>query len=201
MPVNIPSLLPGGGPNAPFGNVAPTGINIVSVGTGTALSPVMAFSDISLGWYSSASSTVALSYGTLSVINSITSFSVASTFSSIGSILGGTVWSNSGISVGSSSNTGSLIPAISSLSSLVGAFVVAGSASSFTGIAWPAAKVGDIILTAPFIGAGASSVSSGLVPWSHVTVAGQIEFRLSNVSTLVQNQSSQSWVFTRISPF
>lgn len=201
MPLNTPSLLPGGGGNTPFGQVAPTGINIVSVGTGTALSPVVAFSDISLGFYSSASSTIAQSYGTFSVINSITSLSVASTFSSIGSILGGTVWSNSGISVGSSGNTGSLIPAISSLSSSVGVWVVQGSASSFTGIAWPAAKVGDIILTGVLIGAGASSVSSGLVPWSHVTVAGQIEFRLSNCSTLVQNQSAQTWVFTRISPF
>jgi len=94
-----------------------------------------------------------------------------------------------------------MIPAISSLSSLVGAFVVQGSASSFTGIAWPAAKVGDIILTGPFQSGAVSSVSSGLVPWSHVTVAGQIEFRLSNVSTLALSQSAQTWVFVRISPF
>ena len=107
----------------------------------------------------------------------------------------------SGISVGTSANTGSMIPAISSLSSLVGAFVVQGSASSFTGIAWPAAKVGDIILTGPFQSGAVSSVSSGLVPWSHVTVAGQIEFRLSNVSTLALSQSAQTWVFVRISPF
>ena len=111
-----------------------------------------------------------------------------------------TVWM-SGLSVGSSSLTGTAIAAISSVSSLVGAFVVQGSASSFTGIAWPAAGIGDIILTGVFKSGAASSVSSGLVPWSHVTVAGQIEFRLSNVSTLVQNQSAQTWVFTRITPF
>jgi hypothetical protein len=46
-----------------------------------------------------------------------------------------------------------------------------------------------------------SSISSGLVPHSHVTVAGQIEFRLSNVSTLAQSQSAQSWVFTRVRAF
>ena len=95
---------------------------------------------------------------------------------------------------------GSPIVAMSSMSSLVGAFVVQGSASSFTGIAWAAAKVGDIILVGNII-TNASSISSGLVAHSHVTVNGQIEFRLSNVSTLVQNQSAQSWVFTRISPF
>lgn len=194
MPVNTPDLLPGGGGgNNPGGLRSATGLGTVSVSSdGAAISPPYAFaSEMSLGWFRSGASTIAQSYGT----------TILSFVSSTGTIFGAALWSTSGISVGSSSNTGTLIPAISSISSLVGAFVVQGSASSFTGIAWPAAKIGDIILTGPFQSGAASSVSSGLVPWSHVTVAGQIEFRLSNVSTLAQNQSAQTWVFTRISPF
>jgi hypothetical protein len=96
---------------------------------------------------------------------------------------------------------GTMIPVISSMSSKVGAFIVAGSSSSFTGIAWPNVAIGDIIVVGVIQSAAVSSISSGLVPHSHVTVANQIEFRLSNVSTLVQNQSAQTWVFTRIRPF
>jgi len=92
-------------------------------------------------------------------------------------------------------------PQFSTLSASVGAFVVQGSASSFTIVSWLAARPGDIYLTGPLLGAAVSSVSSGLVPWSHCTLAGQIEFRLSNVSTLVQNQSAQTWGFVRISMF
>ena len=108
------------------------------------------------------------------------------------SILGNAIWA-SAFSVG-----GFTIPTISSISSLVGAFVVQGSASSFTGIAFAGVAIGDTILTGVLQSGAASSISSGLVAHSHVTVAGQVEFRLSNVSTLVQNQSAQSWVFTRI---
>ncbi len=193
MPQNTVDLIPGGGPNQPGGLAQITSGGFYSTSTtGYAVQPAYSFSDDSLGFYQSAASTVALSYGTLSLPGtlSVTSLNVT-----------GTTVFGSGISVGTSTNTGTLIPAISSLSSSVGVWVVQGSASSFTGIAWPAARVGDIILTGVLIGGGASSVSSGLVPWSHVTVAGQIEFRLSNVSTLVQNQSAQTWVFTRISPF
>lgn len=111
------------------------------------------------------------------------------------------VWAGSGISVGTSSNTGSLIPAISSLSSLVGAFVVQGSASSFTIIQWPAAQPGDQVLVTVQNSAAVSSLSSGLILHSHCTTAGKVEFRVSNVSTLVQNQSSRTYYFTRISPF
>ena len=201
MPVNTADLGPGGTVNNPTGLVGTTEFGYVSAGTlGTALLPTISFSDNSLGFYQSAASTVALSYGTLTLPSGL---------SIIGGLFGGTTSTisggqgtfASGISVGSSSNTGSLIPAISSTSSLVAAFVVAGSASSFTWIAWPAAQRGDQILTTTLGGAGISSVSSGLIPWSHCTTAGQIEFRLSNVSTLVQNQSSVTWFFTRIAPF
>lgn len=188
MPQNTNDLIPGGGPNQPGGLAQITSGGFYSTSTtGSAVQPAYSFSDDSLGFYQSGTSTIALSYGTLTLPSGI-------------SLVGQGNFA-SGISVGSSSNTGTLIPAISSMSSLVGAFVVQGSASSFTGIAWPAAKIGDIILTGPFQSGAVSSVSSGLVPWSHVTVAGQIEFRLSNVSTLAQNQSAQTWVFTRITPF
>jgi len=99
-------------------------------------------------------------------------------------------------------STQSLVgPQFSTLSAAVGAFVVQGSASSFTLVTWTQARPGDIILTGPLLGAAVSSVSSGLVPWSHCTLAGQIEMRLSNVSTLVQNQSAQTWGFVRLSMF
>ena len=193
MPVNTIDLQPGGGPNAPFGLIQDTSFGIVSASTGTATYPSINFnSEISLGFWRSRSSTIQMSYGTFVT----TDLWVTSQLS-----VGAAPQFNSGISVGSAANGGTLIPAISSMSSLVGAFVVQGSASSFTGIAWPAAAIGDIILTGVFKSGAASSVSSGLVPWSHVTVAGQIEFRLSNVSTLVQNQSAQTWVFTRVTPF
>jgi hypothetical protein len=96
---------------------------------------------------------------------------------------------------------GFTMPVISSTSSLVAPFVVQGSASSFTIITWAAAQPGDQILVTPVIGAAVSSLSSGLVAHSHCTQAGQIEFRLSNVSTLAQNQSTRSWYFTSIRPF
>lgn len=86
-----------------------------------------------------------------------------------------------------------------STSSSVAAFIVQGSASSFTVVTWADAIQGDVILVSPAGGAGVSSVSSGLLPWSHCTVSGQVEFRLSNVSTLVQNQTAQTWNFVRIS--
>ena len=86
-----------------------------------------------------------------------------------------------------------------STSSAIAAFVVQGSASSFTVVTWADALQGDIILVSPSGGAGVSSVSSGLIPWSHCTLSGQVEFRLSNVSTLVQNQTAQTWNFVRFS--
>src|SRR2546429_4263227 len=86
-----------------------------------------------------------------------------------------------------------------STTSAMAAFVVQGSASSFTVVTWAGVLQGDIILVSPSGGAGVSSVSSGVIPWSHCTQAGQVEFRLSNVSTLVQNQTAQTWNFVRFS--
>ena len=85
---------------------------------------------------------------------------------------------------------------LSSISSAIAA-TVQGSATSFVVVPFRAALPTDIIWTVP-LGAGVSSVSSGLVPWSHCTQAGQIEFRLSNVSTLAQSQSAVTWYFTRM---
>lgn len=148
---------------------------------GQALWPSFAFSsESSLGWYRSGASTIQQSYGTTWLNEA---------------------WIASGLSVGNATAGGSLIPAISSISSKVAAFVVQGSASSFTRIVWAAAQPGDQILTTIQPDAAASSLSSGLVMASHCTQAGQIEFRLSNVSTLVQNQSSKTYYFTRVSPF
>lgn len=145
-----------------------------------------------------------ISTGTTCLSNlSLTGQLMASNISSTGSLLAPQVWAStfSGAFAGSSfSQAGFLQPTISSTSSLVAAFVVQGSASSFTVVTWAAVKVGDVITTGVFNSGAASSLSSGLVPHSHATVAGQFEFRLSNVSTLAQNQSSQSWIFVRLSP-
>lgn len=112
-----------------------------------------------------------------------------------------TLFVSSGISIGNATAAGSLIRGISSTSSLVAAFVVQPSASSFTRISWTGVQPGDQILTTIMPDAAQSSMSSGLVPWSHCTIAGFIEMRLSNVSTLAQNQSSKTYFFTRITPF
>lgn len=203
-----------------------TGLQALSAqSTGQSLSPVFTFSsETSLGFYRSAASTVRQSYGTLSVpglaastlsadaLNvagattlsalSATAAQFSSTVSSANTLrVGGQSWLGSGVSVGSAGNGGSLIPAISSTSSLVAAFVVQGSASSFTVITWAAVQPGDQILTTVMQSAAVSSLSSGIVLHSHCTVAGQFEMRLSNVSTLAQNQSSRSYLFTRITPF
>jgi len=205
---------------------------------GTAILPTyVTASEASLGWYRSAASTMALSYGTLwpqgtlwvtsgiSAKSSVASFSYTSSsrtamatevwssgFSALGSIvttsyvssartvIGVGIW-GSGLSIGNATAGGSLIPAISSTSSRVAAFVVQGSSSSFTLVLWTGVQPGDIIITTPYGGTARSSMSSGLVAHSHCTQVNQFEFRLSNCSTLVQNQSSQSWAFVRISPF
>lgn len=118
----------------------------------------------------------------------------ASAYSSAGTIQGNAIWASS-FSLG-----GFNLPVMSSTSSLVAPFVVQGSASSFTIITWTAAQPGDQIIVTPAATTTVSSMSSGLVAHSHCTQAGQIEFRLSNVSTLAQNQSTRSWIFTRIAP-
>lgn len=166
--------------------VDPSGVSAtgrVVTGPGSSLTPSLAItSELSLGFLRSGNSTIQQSYGTLWVA-------------------GGEVWAGSGISVGNATAGGTRIPAISSMSSLVAAFVVQPSASSFTVVTWAAAQPGDQILTTVMQSGAVSSLSSGLVLHSHCTQAGQIEFRLSNVSTLAQNQSSRTYFFTRITPF
>src|SRR3954471_12736998 len=103
---------------------------------------------------------------------------LASNVSSSGTVGANSVWVST-LSVGGFSQ-----PTMSSTSSLVAPFVVQGSASSFTIVLWAAANPGDHIIVSPVIGATVSSLSSGLVAHSHCTLAGQVEFRLSNVSTL-----------------
>lgn len=114
----------------------------------------------------------------------------SSRISSSASIIGNAIWASS-LSMG-----GANFPAqgISTSSFLVVAQVVQGSASSFTVCATvTSVKKGDILCISPLGGAGVSSISSGLVYHSHCTQDGQFEFRYSNVSTLVQNQSAQSF--------
>lgn len=96
--------------------------------------------------------------------------------------------------------TATPVYAESATSYLGAATVVQGSASSFTVFVWPAVRRGDFIEITP-VGAGVSSLSSGLVLHSHCTQNGQCEVRHSNVSTLVQNQSAVSYFIRRVSMF
>ena len=108
-----------------------------------------------------------------------------------------------GLRIGSGSPSGytsSTIFCMSYTSYAGVATVVQGSASSFTVFVWPDVRVGDFISLCPQ-GAGASSLSSGLVLHSHCTQAGQCEVRHSNVSTLVQNQSAVTYHIMRQSMF
>lgn len=97
-----------------------------------------------------------------------------------------------GPAAGQSIYTGSPIYAQSFTSYLGVAMVVQGSASSFTVVPWTAAKRGGFIQVTP-LGAGVSSLSSGIVLHSHCTQDGHVEVRMSNVSTLAQNVSAISW--------
>lgn len=144
---------------------------------GVSRSPSYCFeSERSLGLYRSAASEIALSYGTF-----------ASRLSAIGSV------ALAGSTTAASGYTGTELKAFSFTTVVVPAMVVQGSASSFTVFVWPAVRVGDAIVPTLMGNAGVSSLSSGLVMHSHCTVAGQCELRYSNVSTLVQNQSAQTW--------
>ena len=113
----------------------------------------------------------------------------ASRISSGGTIIGNAGWFST-LSLG-----GANLPLqISSTSFLVAIQLVQGSASSFTVVGTvTTVKKGDILVPCLQGGAGVSSLSSGLVYHSHCTQDGQFEFRYSNVSTLVQNQSAQSY--------
>ena len=122
-----------------------------------------------------------------------------SAFSSAGTTKSADVWT-SRLSVGGSSSayTGTQMLAFSYISTLGVAMVVQGSASSETIFVWPAVRPGDWIGVTVGTGVGISSLSSGLVYHSHCTVAGQCNVRISNVSTLVQNQTAQTLSFYRI---
>lgn len=123
----------------------------------------------------------------------------SSAFSSAGTVKSADVWT-SRLSVGGTSGyTGTVIQAISTTSAAMPAMVVQGSASSFTIFVWPAVRANDWIGVTVGAGGGVSSLSSGLVFHSHSTQNGQCEVRISNVSTLVQNQSAQTLFFYRIS--
>ena len=159
---------------------------------GVSRSPSFTFeSERSLGFYRSAASTIALSYGTLSLPAGV-------------SLTGGVVAADDStfsgsITVADSGYTGTAMKAFSFTTVVVPAHVVQGSASSLTVFVWPAVRVGDLIFPTLMGNAGVSSLSSGLVMHSHCTVAGQCELRYSNVSTLVQNQSAQTWGLYRFS--
>lgn len=99
-----------------------------------------------------------------------------------------------------STYTGTPVWAISATSFAGVAMVVQGSASSFSVFVWPAATTKDVFLLAP-LGAGVSSLSSGLVLHSHCTQDGQVEVRWSNVSTLAQNQSAVTYKIARLQLF
>lgn len=120
----------------------------------------------------------------------------ASRVSSSGSILANAGWFSS-LSLG-----GANLPLqISTTSFIVQIQLVQGSASSFTIATLATVKKGDILIPCLQGGAGVSSLSSGLVYTSHCTQDGQFEFRYSNVSTLVQNQSAQTFNLAIIRAF
>ena len=163
---------------------------------GISRSPVYTFeSEVSLGLYRSAASTMALSYGTLvSQISAVGNPTFGQT-SNLTSTFSGA------ITVAASGFTGTPLRAFSAVSCAMPAMAVNGSASTFTILVWPAARQGDGVITTVGTGVGISSLSSGIVIHSHCTVAGQVEIRLSNVSTLIQQQSAQTLFLYRFSAF
>ena len=174
----------------------------VSVDTdGQSVSPAYQFeSERSLGFYRSAASHIAVP-STATLVSRISALGSAAfaggSFS--GSVSHGTSTFSGTITVASSGYTGTAINAMSFTTCAMPAHVVQGSASSFTVFVWPAVRIGDFILVCPDNNPGQSSLSSGLVLHSHCTLAGQCELRISNVSTLVQNQSAQTLRWLRIS--
>lgn len=102
MPVNTANLGPGGTANQPGGLVHPTNFGLVSSATsGSAIQPVYAFSESSLGFYQSGASTVALSYGTLNLFTNANRFSMATVANPNGMNIGElkVVFAASGISL------------------------------------------------------------------------------------------------------
>src|SRR5438105_11731042 len=77
MPVNTPSLGPGGTANTPVGLVGPTFIQASGLSDSQAVLPPYAFSsDASLGLYRSRASTIAMSYGTLDLFTNTVAMSM-----------------------------------------------------------------------------------------------------------------------------
>ena len=165
------------------------------------------FSNISLNGSAASLAAGTISASFISASNFSSTGSVTATgvirgsaVSSTGTVKSNTVWA-SRLSIGGSSSayTGTEMLAFSYISTLGVAMVVQGSASSETIFVWPAVRPGDWIGVTVGTGPGISSLSSGLVYHSHCTVAGQCNLRISNVSTLVQNQTAQTLSFYRIS--
>lgn len=178
-------------PNTEYQVTTPTRFGRLSTLTdGQSVSPAYAFSsESSLGFYRSAASVIATSYGTFA----------PSGLSVVGASVYGDV-TVGGLTVQASGQTGTEMQSASATSFLGVAMVVQGSASSFSLFVWPAARRGDFLMVVPE-GAGVSSLSSGLVLHSHCTQNGQVEVRWSNVSTLVQNQSAVSYRIARFAFF
>lgn len=77
MPVNTADLGPGGTANNPNGLQGTTEFGRVSSATlGTALQPALSFSDNSLGFYQSANSTIAQSYGSFNLFTNTVAMSM-----------------------------------------------------------------------------------------------------------------------------
>ena len=173
----------------------------VSVDTdGTSVSPAYTFeSEASLGFYRSAASQIAVpSTATLVSRFSALGSPLFAGASFAGSISAFTSTFSGAQTIAASGYTGTPVYAMSFTTCVMPIMTVQGSASSFTVFVWPAARIGDFIQVCPDNNPGQSSLSSGLVLHSHCTLAGQVELRLSNVSTLVQIQSAQTLRWLRI---
>lgn len=88
--------------------------------------------------------------------------------------------------------------AISSTSSSIGLWVIPGSGSVARTVVWAEVNTGDAILPVPSGTTNASALSAGLTPYSHATVDGRFEFRISNSSSVTQSQSTRTWCFNRL---
>ena len=173
--------------------------------TGQSISPAYTFeSETSLGFYRSAASHIAVpSTGTLvSRISAIGAVQSAGANFTQGSTSLGTSTFSGTVTVAASGYTGTALQAFSFVSAEMPIMVVQGSASSFTILVWPAARLGDGFITTCYDRvAGVSSLSSGIILHSHCTQNGQIEVRLSNVSTLAATMSAKSLYVYRFSAF
>ena len=86
----------------------------------------------------------------------------------------------------------------STFSAKLGPFTVQPSNTSVAVVQWSAVTRGDVIMQSVYGDVTASSMSSCLIPHSHCTFPGRMEFRLSNCSTRAHVQSSKTWCFVRI---